>query len=51
MTLNLQIRNVAYLKESINEARDMLHRIWAEIDDRLDVCRATHGTHQSVKLF
>lgn len=45
-----KIRDVAHLKERIYEAvssvtRDMLHSVWAEIDHRLDVCRAIGGGH------
>lgn len=42
--------DVAYLKERIYEAvssviRDMLHRVRAELDHRLDVCRDINGGH------
>ncbi|KAG8268206.1 hypothetical protein J6590_033559, partial [Homalodisca vitripennis] len=46
-----KIRDLAHLKERIYEeavssvTRDMLHSVWAEIDHRLDVCRAIGGGH------
>ncbi|KAG8296692.1 hypothetical protein J6590_051673 [Homalodisca vitripennis] len=45
-----KIRDLAHLKERIYEAvssvtRDVLHSVWAEIDHRLDVCRAICGGH------
>lgn len=45
-----KLRDLNHLKERINEAirtitQDMLDRVWAEIDYRLDICRATNGAH------
>jgi len=42
--------NVNELKQRITIAletvtQDMLHRVWEELDYRLDVCRITGGAH------
>ena len=42
--------NVNELKQRITIAletvtQDMLHRVWEELDYRLDVCRVTGGAH------
>ena len=42
--------NVNQLKQRITialeaVAQDMLHRVWDELDYRLDVCRVTGGAH------
>jgi hypothetical protein len=33
------------LKIRIRQAVDMLHRVWGELDYRLDICRVTRGAH------
>lgn len=48
-----KIRNLAHLRERIRYAvstvtGEMLCNVWAEIDHRLDVCRATNGRHVEV---
>jgi hypothetical protein len=43
-------RNIDELKICIRQAVetvtvDMLHRVWEELDYRLDICRVTRGAH------
>ena len=45
-----KIRNIQHLQERITSAietvtRDMIQKTWQEIEFRLDVSRATNGTH------
>lgn len=45
-----KIRDLNHLRNRINEAmttvnKDMLTNVWAELDYRLDICRATNGAH------
>jgi hypothetical protein len=44
------LRNINELKIRIRQAVqtftvDMLHRVWGELDYRLDICRVTRGAH------
>jgi len=43
-------RDLMELRERIREAfaavtRDLLMRVWTEMDSRLDICRVTKGAH------
>jgi len=45
-----KIRNIQHLQDRITSAietvtRDMIQKTWQEIEFRLDVSRATNGTH------
>ena len=48
--IGVKINDLAHLKARITEAinsvtPDMLGRVWDELEYRLDVCRATNGSH------
>ena len=50
LVYQVKIQNLAHLKNRITDAinsitPDMLGRVWDELEYRLDICRATNGTH------
>jgi hypothetical protein len=47
---SVRINNIEHSKARITEAvhsvtPDVLHRVWQELQYRLDVCKATNGSH------
>ena len=50
LVYQVKIDDVAHLKSRITDAidsvtPDMLGRVWQELEFRLDICRATNGSH------